>query len=161
METAFQKVEALLRQHNVDFEVLRHAPVFTSEEAAAVRGTPLSSGAKALVCKVDDRFVLFVLPADRKLDSKRVRQALGIRGLRFCSAEELRELTGLSPGSVPPFGSLFKLRTCCDEAMALNERINFNAGDHSISVSMRWTDYRKVETPELGSFSQIAPPASE
>ena len=44
------------------YNVLRHAPVFTSEVAAAVRGTPLASGAKALICKVDDRFVLIVPP---------------------------------------------------------------------------------------------------
>ena len=35
-----------------------------------------------------------------------------------------------------------------------NEVINFNAGDHGISVSMRHTDYLKVEKPELGKFSE-------
>ena len=86
----------------------------------------LSSGAKALICKVDAQFVMFVIPADRKLDSKRVRQALGIRALRFATPDELRELTGLSPGAVPPFGSLFGLPTHCDSRLAENERINFN-----------------------------------
>jgi Ala-tRNA(Pro) deacylase len=106
-ESTFNSVESLLKQHGVSFEVLRHQPVFTSEEAAAGRGVALSTGAKALICKVDNRFVMFVIPADRKLDSKRVRQALGIWALRFATPDELRELTGLTPGAVPPFGSLF------------------------------------------------------
>src|SRR5512136_2281054 len=144
-ESVFLRVENLLKQRGVRFEVLRHAPVFTSEEAAAVRGVALSTGAKALICKVDDRFVMFVIPADRKLDSKRVRQALGIRALRFATPDELRELTGLIPGAVPPFGSLFGLPTHCDAHLAENERINFNAGDHSISVSLRYADYLQVE----------------
>src|SRR5512137_1758354 len=140
-ELVFQRVESLLKQQGVSFEVLRHQPVFTSEEAAAVRGVALSSGAKALICKVDAQFVMFVIPADRKLDSKQVRQALGIRALRFATPDELRELTGLTPGAIPPFGSLFGLTTHCDSHLAENERINFNAGDHSISVSLRCAAY--------------------
>ena len=50
-EGVFSRVENLLTQHGVRFDVLRHQPVFTSEEAAAVRGVPLSTGAKALICK--------------------------------------------------------------------------------------------------------------
>ena len=104
-ESVSQGVEKLLQQRGVSFEVLRHAPVFTSEAAAAVRAVALSTGAKALICKVDTRFVMFVLPADRKLDSKQVRQALGIRALRFATLDELRELAGLAPGAVPPFAA--------------------------------------------------------
>jgi Ala-tRNA(Pro) deacylase len=152
-ESIFLRVESLLKQHGVDFGVLRHQPVFTSEQAAAVRGVALSTGAKALICKVDDRFVMFVIPGDRKLDSKRVRQALGIHALRFATPDELGELTGLPPGAVPPFGSLFGLPTHCDARLAENERINFNAGDHSISVSLRFTDYLQVENPSLASFT--------
>ena len=152
-DSAFERVESVLKQHGVSFEVLRHPPVFTSEAAAAIRGVPLSTGAKALICKVDARFVMFVIPADRKLDSKQVRQALGIRALRFASAEELRQLTGLTPGAIPPLGSLFGLATHCDSRLADNERINFNAGDHSISVSMRYADYAQVERPNLGCFT--------
>ena len=152
-ESVFPRVESLLQQQGVDFGVLRHQPVFTSEEAAAVRGVALSSGAKALICKVDARFVMFVIPADRKLESKRVRQALGARALRFATPDELRQLTGLAPGAVPPFGSLFGLPTHADTRLAENERINFNAGDHSVSVSLRWTDYLLVENPSLAAFT--------
>jgi Ala-tRNA(Pro) deacylase len=153
-ESVFTRVENLLNQHGVEFGVLRHQPVFNSQEAAAVRGVALSSGAKALLCKVDDRFVMFVLPGDCKLDGKRVRQALGIRALRFATREELHELTGLPPGAVPPFGSLFGLRTHCDAQLAQNEQINFNAGDRAISVSLRFKDYVQVEKPNLGSFRE-------
>lgn len=153
-QSVFQRVEALLGEHQVAFDVMRHAPVYTSQEAAAIRGTPLASGAKALVCKGDDAVVMFVVPADRKLDSKAIRQSRGWRKLRFVTREEVVEITGLEPGSIPPFGSLFGLRTFCDERLAENERINFNAGDHSISVSMRYADYVRVESPELGKFAE-------
>ncbi|HUT08984.1 MAG TPA: YbaK/EbsC family protein [Thermoguttaceae bacterium] len=153
-ESIFRRVERLLREHGVEFDVLRHEPVYTSQQAAAVRGTSLASGAKALICKGDDRLVMFVMPADRKLASKEVRRSRGWRKLRFANRDEVLELTGLEPGSIPPLGSLFDLPTLCDRRLAENETINFNAGDHCVSVSMRYEDYVRVERPELGRFSE-------
>jgi Ala-tRNA(Pro) deacylase len=147
--TVFERVEEKLRQAGVPFTVTRHAPVFTSEEAAAVRGTPLASGAKALVVKVGDAFALLVMPADRKLESKTARSSLGVKAIRFATGEEVERLTGLKPGSIPPFGSLFGLPTHCDPALGANESINFNAGDHSISVHMAYADFVRAEAPSL------------
>lgn len=76
-EEVFGRVCELLERHGVEFDVLRHEPVYTSEEAARIRGTPLASGAKALVCTGGDRLVMFVLPADRKLASREVRRDRG------------------------------------------------------------------------------------
>jgi Ala-tRNA(Pro) deacylase len=153
-QSVFERVEELLKRHDVAFDVLHHEPVYTSQQAAEVRGTPLASGAKALVCKGDDRFVMFVLPADRKLANKAIRGALGWRKLRFATPEEVLTLTGLTPGSIPPFGSLFDLPTYCDARLGENEKINFNAGDHSISVSMPYAEYVRVEDPMLGQFAE-------
>jgi Ala-tRNA(Pro) deacylase len=141
-------------ERTIPFDVLRHAPVFTSEEAAAVRGTPLASGAKALICRADERFVMIVLPADRKLGSKAVRKAGGIKSLRFASKGEVEQLTGLQPGSIPPFGSLFDLTTWCDARLGEQPRINFNAGDHSISISMTYADYVAAEQPVMGQYAE-------
>ena len=41
-DIVFDRVESLLKQHGIAFQVLRHEPVYTSEEAARVRGTPLA-----------------------------------------------------------------------------------------------------------------------
>ena len=149
----FERIQERLRQEGVAFTVARHEPVYTSEQAAAVRGTPLASGAKALVVKAGDRFVLLVLPADRKLDSKKARAALGAKAIRFATREEVERLTGLLPGSIPPFGSLFGLPTTCDPALGLEGRINFNAGDHAVSIAMRLDDFLAIERPALAGLS--------
>ena len=78
----------------------------------------------------------------------------GWRKLRFAAREEVLETTGLAPGAIPPFGSLFGLPTICDERLGNSDVINFNAGDHSISVSVRYADYVLVEKPELGTFAE-------
>jgi Ala-tRNA(Pro) deacylase len=154
MQNIFDRLSGKLSAAGVPFDVLRHAPVYTSEEAAEIRGTTLASGAKALVCKADEQFVMIVLPADRKLASKLVRKSAGIKNLRFATKEEVAELTGLAPGSIPPFGSLFNLPTWCDTALAEQPRINFNAGDHAISISLAFADYQRTEQPRMGQFAE-------
>jgi Ala-tRNA(Pro) deacylase len=146
--TILNRIRERLQQAGVEsYTLLFHRPVFTSEEAAAVRGTPLASGAKALVLKADDRFILAVLPADRKLDNRRLREQLGVRSLRFASREELLQLTGVPPGAVPPFGSLFGLPTYCDPALLQQTEINFNIGDNAVSMHLATQDYLRVENP--------------
>jgi Ala-tRNA(Pro) deacylase len=118
-----------------------------------VRGSSLASGAKALILNLDAQPGVFVLPADRRLDSRLLRSATNTRSLRFATTEEVLALTGLRPGSIPPFGSLFGLNTYCDPALADTESINFNAGDHAISISMSYADYVATESPRLLEFS--------
>jgi Ala-tRNA(Pro) deacylase len=142
-----------LRRAGVDFQTSRHAPVHTSAEAAAVRGADLHSGAKALIVKGGGRFVMIVLPADLSLDSKAAKKALGCKSIRFATKDEVLEITALTPGAIPPFGSLFDLGTYCDSRLADNQQINFNAGAHTVSVSMTYDDYVAVEKPTLGTFA--------
>lgn len=154
--SVFERIEQRLVERGVPFQVMQHEPVFTSADAARVRGATLASGAKALVCKADGAFVMLVLPADRKLSSKRLRAHRGWKSLRFADREEVSQLTGLEPGSIPPFGSFFGLATLCDPTMAEQASINFNAGDHAISVRMSWDDYLRIEQPELVELSEPA-----
>ena len=152
--SVFDSLIALLDAQGVAYSVLRHEAVYTSEDAARIRGTSLASGAKALICKGDERFVMFVLPADRRLASKQIRRSADIRSLRFARADEVLALTGLTPGAIPPFGSLFGIPTWCDQRLAEQPVINFNAGDHAISVSMNYADFERVERPRLGHFAE-------
>lgn len=152
--TVLERLVQRLEVQGIAFKLLHHDPVYTSEEAAQVRGTPLASGAKALICKADNRFIMVVMPADRRMASRRVRRSESIRSLRFASREEVAELTSLQPGSIPPFGSLFNLPTWCDHRLAAQATINFNAGDHSVSISMAYADYVAEEQPRLGEFAE-------
>jgi Ala-tRNA(Pro) deacylase len=152
--TVLDRLVQRLETKGIPFKLLRHAPVYTSEEAARVRGTTLASGAKALICKADDRFIMVVMPADRRMASRRVRRSESIRSLRFASREEVAALTQLQPGAIPPFGSLFNLPTWCDYRLAEQATINFNAGDHSVSMSMSYIDYAAEEQPNVGEFAE-------
>ena len=77
-QTILDMIRRLLADAGVAFREVQHAPTFTSEESAKARGEELRTGGKALLLKTDDVFRLFVLPADRKLDSAAVKRHLGL-----------------------------------------------------------------------------------
>jgi Ala-tRNA(Pro) deacylase len=148
-----ERLEQWLRETGVAFEVIDHPPVYTSVEAARVRGTRLEQGAKALVVRAEDRFVHCVLPAHHRADNAALRAIVGTRKLRFATREELLELTGCEPGAVPPFGNFFGLPVLLDEALCANERVAFNAGSHVRSITMRSTDLVRVCGATVCRFS--------
>ena len=78
-------IRAWLAAEGVSFREVHHEPTRTSEESARARGEELRVGGKALLIKVDDVYRLFVLSADRKLDSAAVKRHFGARKTRFAT----------------------------------------------------------------------------
>ena len=149
-----ERLERWLRERGASFRVVDHAPVFTSEEAARVRGTPIEAGAKALVLLAEDRPIHVVLPGHRRIDNARVRAIVGTRTLRFATPEELLALTGCVPGAVPPFGNLFGLPVLVDEGLTAREDIAFNAGSNSRSIIMRCADFLRLSEARVHPLSK-------
>jgi prolyl-tRNA editing enzyme YbaK/EbsC (Cys-tRNA(Pro) deacylase) len=146
-----------LGREAVVFREVHHAPTRTSEESALARGEELRVGGKALLIKVDAEFRLFVLSADRKLDSAAIRAHFQAKKTRFASPEELLQMTGLVPGSVPPFGApILPFPLYTDPSVFENERIAFNAGSLTDSIIMSIDDYRRLARPEIFSFAAAA-----
>ena len=104
-----QDILSYLEKNQVSYKTIHHEETATSEDSARVRGVDLSTGGKALILKVKDDgsnndFSIFVLSASRRLHTKAVRKEFKSKNVRFATREELKALTDLVPGSVPPFG---------------------------------------------------------
>ena len=153
--TAYKILE-LLKQNNCWYETFAHAPVRTSEEAAAIRtGYGLSQGVKAMIIKVKNtggvgKFVMLALPGNLRFNNQKVNQALSVKEIRFATEAEIVELTsGVQVGGVPPFGNLFGLEVLANPSIFDNEKIIFNAGDKRFSVAMRSEDYKRIVSPKV------------
>ena len=155
-DEVLERIREVLSAVGVAYREIGHVPTHTSEESARVRGESLAVGAKALLLKTDDRFRLFVLPADRQLDTKKIKQGLNVRSIRFASSEELLDLTGLVPGSVPPFGNpVLPFELYGDTAVGAGEdKVAFNAGSLTLSIVMKASDWKTVAKPVQFSFAQ-------
>lgn len=152
--SVLERIKSQLDGAGIVYTLETHAPVVTSEEASKVRGVSLHSGAKALVMqgKKTGAHWLFVMPADLRLDKKKAEAFVG-EPITFAADPET--VTSCVKGSVPPFGSVLGLTTYCDQHLAENELINFNAGSLTDSIRMKYVDYLEQEKPIVVDIVEV------
>jgi len=149
MCSPYDDIVTLLKTHNISYEDTEHEPVYTSAQAAQIRGISASQGAKALLLKCENGFILALLPGDRKLDSRKLKNLLQIKNLRFASREEVKDTMGCEIGACYPFGNLINLPTYADNYLSANDTISFNPGVHTHSIEMKWQDFYSVAKPKM------------
>jgi Ala-tRNA(Pro) deacylase len=103
-DAAEAQLAARLAALGIAFAIHRHRPVFTVDEARALRGELPGGHAKNLFLKDrKDRLFLAVVEEATPVDLKRLEKALGSARLSFGRAGLLGEVLGVVPGSVTPF----------------------------------------------------------
>lgn len=147
--TTHEKLLALLDRHQARYRLITHEATGKCEAVAAIRGTAVGQGAKALVCHVKGngvkQHVLAVLPADRQADLTRVAEAVGGRRASLASPAEVDTLTGCVFGAIPPFSFHPDLKLVVDPLLFERfEEIAFNAGRLDRSVIVNTDDYRRL-----------------
>ena len=152
----FTNICKLLENNQISYKSVSHEPTFTSEESARARNEDLSIGGKAILMKADDSYNLFVLSASKKINSKKLKEHLKCKKLRFSTSDELYELCKLVPGSVPPFGRpILPVKLFLDRSFKeANQKIAFNAGSLTRSIVLSVDDYLRVSQPELFDFAE-------
>lgn len=153
-DAVYEQIIATLKNAKVAFETYEHIHVKTSEEAAAVRNTPLAWGAKAIVLYADGKPIMVAVGGDRKIDMKEFKKLYGVKDLRMATPEQVETVTTVTIGAVPPFGHIFSIPLYMDEAIRENDTVVFNAGLHTKSVSMSRADYEVVSHPIVGAYSK-------
>lgn len=147
--TTHEKLLALLDRHQARYRLITHEATGKCEAVAAIRGTAVGQGAKALVCHVKGngvkQHVLAVLPADRQADLTSVAEAVGGRRASLASPAEVDMLTGCVFGAIPPFSFHPDLTLVVDPLLFERfEEIAFNAGRLDRSVIVNTDDYRRL-----------------
>ncbi len=150
----FEKIVSFLKERNAKFDLIEHEPVFTSDQAAKVRGCLPKQGVKAIVVKSGSaKFVLACVSGDKKIDLKRLAQICGEKKFSLASPQEVLEKTGCEIGSVSPIGAVYPLETFFDKKILENEFVEFNVGLHTKSVRMHPKALVEVLKPRLEDIS--------
>lgn len=155
--TTHEKLITLLNTQQARYRQLAHIATGKCEEVAAIRGTHISQGAKALVCHVKGNgikhYVLAVLPADQQADLAKVANAVGGLRASLASPAEVDRLTGCVFGAIPPFSFHDALTLVVDPTLLTRHKeIAFNAGLLEKSVVLNVEDYARISE---GKYSEI------
>ena len=121
----FRRLDAL----GIAATTTEHPAVFTVDEAKALRGHIPGCHIKNLFLKDKrEQLWLVVCPEDRPVDLKTLPALIGSARLSFARPDILRQVLGVEPGSVTPFGLINdtagRVAVVLDAAMMDADRIN-------------------------------------
>jgi Ala-tRNA(Pro) deacylase len=154
LEKEAEKILKIFEEGGINYKFYEHEPVYTSEQAAEVRGVELKTGCKSMILKTKEgKFIMANIAADRRIDLKKLERIVGDR-LSFATREEVLKATNCESGSVPPFGRLFGLQTLLDESVLENDFVNFNIGVLTKSVRISKEDLVRVMNPVIARFAR-------
>ena len=152
--TVSKQLKKFLDDAGVSYKVTKHPEAFTAQEVAAVEHVPGKAMAKVVMVLADKKPLMSVLPASYRVNFDKLKKLLGAKTVRLASEEEFG---GLFPdcevGAMPPFGEMFDLPVCSDQALQEAERITFNAGTHTETVTVTYADYERLAQPTVGDFA--------
>ena len=131
VEEAEAALLARLNRLGVAWTRHAHVPVFTVEEARALRGALPGGHAKNLFLKdKKDRLYLVVAEETAAVDLKALEKAIGAARLSFGRAELMVEILQVTPGSVTPFAAMNapagRLTVVLDQALLAHDPVNFH-----------------------------------
>lgn len=138
------------------FEVVRHGPVRSLQEAAAARGVTPAQVVKTLVVRVSDDDYRFVLvPGDREIAWPKLRALLGVNRLSMPSADVALEVTGYERGTITPLGSTRAWPVIADSS--LGGTISLGGGAHGVALTV---DAQELLAALDATVADVTEPAS-
>ncbi len=121
---------------------VKHPPLFTVEQSRALRGTIPGGHTKNLFLR-DKKNALYLVVAEEHaaIDLKGLHRQLGATGrFSFGSADLLREVLGVEPGAVTPFGAINdkegRVTVVLDSAMMEHATLNYHPLVNTMTTSI-------------------------
>src|SRR4051812_44414252 len=145
MPASRQDLMARLDELGIETETREHAPVFTVEEARALRGEIPGGHCKNLFLN-DEKGALYLIICleDARIDLKTLPQRIGSRRLSFGKPDLLTRVLGIEPGSVTPFALINTapgdIDVILDEAMMREPVLNYHPLKNDATTTIRSRD---------------------
>jgi Ala-tRNA(Pro) deacylase len=123
---------------------MRHIHTGSSHETVHAAHQPPGQVAKSLLLKDGERYLLAVLPADRRLHFGRLRSLIE-RPVGLATESEVGEIfADCELGAIPPTGLLYDIDTLVDNSLLAQADVYFEAGDHEQLIHMSQKDFRNL-----------------
>ncbi|MBI5621521.1 YbaK/EbsC family protein [Candidatus Falkowbacteria bacterium] len=149
-----KKILNYLDQHKIKYDVLDHRTIYTAYDLANTLKADLRKIAKTLLVEADKNFYLVVLPANYRLDLKKLKTALQVKKVSIPDEKKMVKVLKVKVGGITPFGAMHRLQTVVDKSLLKTQDVIMNAGSFTQSLRLRAKDFLKLEEVKLGNFVQ-------
>jgi Ala-tRNA(Pro) deacylase len=140
---------AALDELGIRHSTVKHPPLFTVEQSRNLRGQIPGGHTKNLFLR-DKKYAIYlvVTSEDAEIDLKGLHRRLGANGrFSFGSSNLMREVLGVEPGSVTPFGVINdtqgRVTVVLDAAMMEHETLNYHPLVNTMTTSINRDDLVK------------------
>ena len=162
MPTTPEQLFAALDALGIPHRTVKHPPLFTVEQSRSLRGQIPGGHTKNLFLR-DKKHELYLVVAleNAAIDLKSLHRVLGATGrFSFGSSDLLREVWGVEPGSVSPFGAIndtqARVTVVLDAAMMEYETLNYHPLVNTMTTSIARGDLVKF-LDSTGHIPRIEP----
>ena len=149
-----KEVYRFLDENDIDFELIRHEPLFTVADVEKVNAWPDGVHVKNLFVRDTrrDKYYLVLLTFEDRLDVKGYKDIVGwTRKIAFCGDDALQEYMGVTTGACSLFcmleGKKHDVTLVVSRPIAEagpDEKIMFHPNDNRATVIFTIDDMRKV-----------------
>ena len=147
-----KEVYQFLEDAEVKFEITEHEAVFHVGEGKDLKILYPDAGTKNLFVRDDKKrnYYLITVLDEKRVDLKQFQKEQGTRHLSFASADDMKELLNLTPGSVSPFGlfndekRLVKFYLDSHFVNSESKMISAHPNDNTATVWLRTKDLIKL-----------------
>jgi Ala-tRNA(Pro) deacylase len=145
-----ETLKEFLDSNKIKYVSIKHSLAYTAQEIAASAHIQGKELAKTVIVKIEGKMAMVVLPANYRIDMKRLKEAAGTQDISLADEGEFQEkFPGCAPGAMPPFGNLYDMQVFADPHLAEDEEIVFNAGSHTELIRLSFKDYERLVAPKI------------
>ncbi|MCA6096043.1 YbaK/prolyl-tRNA synthetase associated domain-containing protein [Streptomyces sp. SCA3-4] len=154
----YEKLIALLDEHGAGYRTIEHEPEGGTEAVSRLRGHELHQAAKCIVVMVKlgkkvTRYVLAVVPGDKRVDLAAIKALLGGTYVGFAAQDVAERLSGCASGTILPFSFDQQLELVVDPALLANPEFFFNAARLDRSLALATHDFIKIAEPRVEAIA--------
>ena len=149
------RVKSYIETNGVDFRLGAHDPTSDSLHTAQAAHVPGSHLVKAVLLEDDERYLLALIPASRRLHFSRLHELMG-RQIGLATEPELGELfPDCALGAVPAVGPAYGLETVVDEELLAEPELWLEGGDHESLIGVSREGFRTLlGDAQVGSITK-------
>ena len=151
-----QRVYQFLDELGVDYVYLDHQEEYSMGDAADADEAIGVVGAKNVFLRDKKRrhYLLILVNGTKRIDLKQIGELTGIKKLTFCSEDDLRDVLGLTPGAVTPFGLLNdeegRVQLIIDTSLLDEELFAMHPCVNTTTIRMSNRDFMDTVVPAMG-----------
>jgi Ala-tRNA(Pro) deacylase len=142
------KVRKYLEATHIPHDVVEHPRTMTASASAQAAHVPGAQVAKAVVLHDGADYLIAVVPSTHRLELDALQDQLGRPVSLATEAEICGIFDDCETGAIPAIGSAYGLKVFCDEGLAAESEVLFEAGNHVELV--------RVEGPAFGTLMKDA-----